>query len=157
MACAALERAESRYTRLVESAEDAICTADEEGNFTSVNRALERVMGRSREALLGTHFTELVHADERGELWLMFVASLEGKYRHRSLQIRTITAIVPSSAIPGNRGDGNSGYTDGDVMDRDAGLCPLAYRRNLGLICTRMIRFRAANSPGRQGGDHGST
>ena len=83
---AALERAEARYTRLVESAEDAICTADEEGNFTSVNRALERVMGRSREALLGTHFTELVHASERGELWLMFVASLEGKRQRREMR-----------------------------------------------------------------------
>jgi len=82
---AALERAEARYTRLVESAEDAICTADEEGNFTSVNRALERVMGRSREVLLGTHFTELVHADERGDLWMMFVASLEGKRQRREM------------------------------------------------------------------------
>ncbi len=82
---AALERAEARYTRLVESAEDAICTADEEGNFTSVNRALERVMGRNREALLGTHFTELVHASERGELWLMFVASLEGRRQRREM------------------------------------------------------------------------
>ena len=82
---AALERAEARYTRLVESAEDAICTADEEGNFTSVNRALEHVMGRNREALLGTHFTELVHADERGELWLMFVASLEGQRERREM------------------------------------------------------------------------
>ncbi len=83
---AALERAEARYTRLVESAEDAICTADEEGNFTSVNKALERVMGRGREALLGTHFTELVHASERGELWLMFVASLEGKRQRREMR-----------------------------------------------------------------------
>ena len=82
---AALERAEARYTRLVESAEDAICTADEEGNFTSVNRALEHVMGRNREALLGTHFTELVHADERGELWLMFVASLRGERQRREM------------------------------------------------------------------------
>jgi PAS domain S-box-containing protein len=90
---AALERAEARYTRLVESAEDAICTADEEGNFTSVNRALERVMGRNREALLGTHFTELVHADERGELWLMFVASLEGKRQRREMRFTRADGI----------------------------------------------------------------
>ena len=83
---AALERAEARYTRLVESAEDAICTADEEGNFTSVNRALEKVMGRKRDALMGTHFTELVHANERGELWLMFVATLEGNRQRREMR-----------------------------------------------------------------------
>jgi PAS domain S-box-containing protein len=82
---AALERAEARYTRLVESAEDAICTVDEEGNFTSVNRALERVMRRTRESLIGTHFTELVRPDERGELWLMFAATLEGARQRREL------------------------------------------------------------------------
>ncbi len=83
---AALERAEARYTRLIESAEDAICTADEEGNFTSVNRSLEYVMGRSRESLIGTHFTDLVNPGERGDLWLMFVASLEGKRRRREMR-----------------------------------------------------------------------
>ena len=96
---AALERAEARYTRLVESAEDAICTADEEGNFTSVNRALERVMGRGREALLGTHFTELVHADERGELWLMFVASLEGKRQRREMHFTRADGVERVASV----------------------------------------------------------
>ena len=98
---AALERAEARYTRLIEAADDAICTADEEGNFTSVNRALERVMGRSRESLIGTHFTEMLHPAERGELWLMFAASLEGKRRRREMRFvradgveRVATAIT---------------------------------------------------------------
>jgi PAS domain S-box-containing protein len=83
---AALERAEARYTRLVEAAEDAICTADEEGNFTSVNRTFERVMGRSREELFGTHFTELLRPDQRGEMWLMFAATLEGTRQRRELR-----------------------------------------------------------------------
>ena len=82
---AALERAEARYTRLVESAEDAICTVDEEGNFTSVNRALEHVTGAGRATLIGTHFTDLVHPGERGDLWLMFVATLEGRRQRREL------------------------------------------------------------------------
>jgi PAS domain S-box-containing protein len=97
----ALERAEARYTRLIEAADDAICTADEEGNFTSVNRALERVMGRGRESLIGTHFTEMLHPAERGELWLMFAASLEGKRRRREMRFiradgveRVATAIT---------------------------------------------------------------
>lgn len=67
-----------RYRVIVESAEDAICTADEAGNFTSVNRAIERVMGRSREELLGTHFTELVQPAEREEFRRMYAATLEG-------------------------------------------------------------------------------
>ncbi|MFI5245433.1 MAG: nitrogen regulation protein NR(II), partial [Gemmatimonadales bacterium] len=67
-----------RYRVIVESADDAICTADEAGNFTSVNRALERVMGRDRTALLGTHFTELLRPGERAEFRRMFASTVEG-------------------------------------------------------------------------------
>jgi PAS domain S-box-containing protein len=80
---AALERAEARYTRLVESAEDGIATMDEEGSFTSVNRALERVSGRPRAALLGTHFIELIAPPERAVMWRRFAATLGGE-RQRS-------------------------------------------------------------------------
>jgi PAS domain S-box-containing protein len=57
---AALERSESRYTRLVESASDAIFTVDQDGRFTAVNRALERAVGRERETLLGALFTDFI-------------------------------------------------------------------------------------------------
>lgn len=57
---AALERSESRYTRLVESASDAIFTVDHEGRFTSVNRALERAVGRDREALIGAPLYDFI-------------------------------------------------------------------------------------------------
>ncbi|HVH39070.1 MAG TPA: PAS domain S-box protein [Gemmatimonadaceae bacterium] len=80
---AALERVEAGYTRLVESAEDAIATLDEEGNLTSVNCALERTTGRRRDRLVGTHFTELVRPAERATLWRAFVNSLGGE-RQRS-------------------------------------------------------------------------
>jgi two-component system NtrC family sensor kinase len=74
-----------RYRVIVESAEDAICTLDERGGFTSVNRALERVMGRGREALLGTHFTELVPTRERDELRLLFADTLDGHRQRREM------------------------------------------------------------------------
>ncbi len=61
---AALARSEARYTRLVESATDAIFTVDQEGRFTAVNRSLEDAVGRPREALLGASFAELVAPDE---------------------------------------------------------------------------------------------
>ncbi len=49
----ALARSEARYTRLVESASDAIFTLDEVGQFTAVNRSLELAVGLTRDALLG--------------------------------------------------------------------------------------------------------
>jgi PAS domain S-box-containing protein len=83
---AALERAEALYTRLVESAEDAICTVDEEGNFTSVNRALEHAVGLRREAILGRHFADALLEGERGEMWLMFAETLAGDRQRRELR-----------------------------------------------------------------------
>jgi len=82
---AALERAEARYTRLVESAEDGIATMDEEGNLTSVNRALERVSGRKREQLIGLHFVELIAPAERAVMWRLFAATLGGERQRREM------------------------------------------------------------------------
>lgn len=82
---AALERAEARYTRLVESAEDAIATMDEEGNLTSVNRALERVSGRKRAKLIGAHFVELIAPAERSVMWRLFAATLGGERQRREM------------------------------------------------------------------------
>lgn len=80
---AALVRAEARYTRLVEAAEDAIACVDEEGNFTAVNHAIEVVIGMPREQLLGRHFTDVIGADDRPAMWKAFVASLDGaRERH---------------------------------------------------------------------------
>ncbi|MEP6990801.1 MAG: PAS domain S-box protein [bacterium] len=58
----ALERSEARYTRLVESASDAIFTVDRDGRFTAVNRSLEQALGRARDGLLGARFAEFVDA-----------------------------------------------------------------------------------------------
>lgn len=74
----ALERSEARYTRLVESASDAIFTADDEGRFTSVNYALEASIGRQRTELLGTHFADVIDPRDRDAMIAVFRATLEG-------------------------------------------------------------------------------
>lgn len=61
----ALARSEMRYSRLVESASDAIFTLDLEGRFTSVNRSFETESGRTRETLLGTSYAELVDGQDQ--------------------------------------------------------------------------------------------
>ena len=63
---AALERSEARYTRLMESASDGIFTVDAQGRFTSVNRSLERGVGRNRHELLGAPFAGVVDARDLG-------------------------------------------------------------------------------------------
>ncbi len=83
---AALVRAEARYTRLVEAAEDAIACVDEEGNFTAVNRALEAVLGTPRDQLLGRHFIDVVAESERPALWQMFAVALTGARERRTIR-----------------------------------------------------------------------
>ena len=75
----ALARSEDRYTRLVESASDAIFTLDEEGTFTSVNAALEFATGRRRHDLIGRHFTAMLEGSpDREKLWVVFAETLRG-------------------------------------------------------------------------------
>ena len=75
----ALARSEDRYTRLVEAASDAIFTLDEEGNFTSVNAALEVATARERTQLIGRHFTTMLEGSpDRDALWVVFAETLRG-------------------------------------------------------------------------------
>lgn len=83
---AAFQRLEATHTRLVDSAEDAIVTVDEDGRFTSVNRALEKVSGKPRSALIGTNFVEILRPSERADLWRLFAATLGGERQRREVR-----------------------------------------------------------------------
>lgn len=93
----ALERAEARYTRLFETAEDAIATIDEEGRVTSVNRSLEEVTGLTREAMVGRPFIEFIDPAERAAMWQVFAATLRGEKPYREMRF--------------TRGDGTQGVS----------------------------------------------
>ncbi|HEY0997721.1 MAG TPA: PAS domain S-box protein [Gemmatimonadaceae bacterium] len=84
----ALARSEARYTRLVESASDAIFTVDTVGQLTSVNRALERSVGRDRQELLGTPFLSLVESVDVAEVAQLLHETLEGRRRRGTLRYR---------------------------------------------------------------------
>jgi two-component system, NarL family, sensor histidine kinase UhpB len=57
---AALRVSEERYRELFENANDVVFTADLEGNFTSINRAGERLSGYERGEALSMNFTAVV-------------------------------------------------------------------------------------------------
>jgi two-component system NtrC family sensor kinase len=73
------ERLAERYRRIIETAADAIFTVDAAGRFTFVNRAFERTVGTSREAMLGAHFSQILgeRQQEIGEQ--LFRATLAGR------------------------------------------------------------------------------
>jgi len=59
----ALRHSEERYRDLYENANDIIYTLDLDGNFTSANKAAERVFGYSREELMKMNRRDIVAPD----------------------------------------------------------------------------------------------
>jgi len=56
----ALAESEQRYRTLVDNANDLVATLDLEGRFTSVNPAVERIIGYKPQELIGVHVDRLV-------------------------------------------------------------------------------------------------
>ncbi|HET6681453.1 MAG TPA: PAS domain S-box protein [Gemmatimonadaceae bacterium] len=95
----ALQRSEARFENLVESAPDGIFTLDEEGQFTSVNRAFERAVGRIRADLIGTHFTATIDPRDRDHLWEVFVGALNGRRLKRELRYLGADGRSPEASV----------------------------------------------------------
>lgn len=81
-----LQRSDARYAQLVETSVDAIFTVDEEGSFTSVNRAFEAATGQGRDAITGHHFTTLLDPRDREAIWELFVTALHGQRMQREVR-----------------------------------------------------------------------
>ena len=111
----ALERSEARYTRLVESASDAIFTVGQDTLMTAVNRSLERASGRGRAELLGVEFSALIDPRDRAAATQALLDALGGQRRRVELRypspdgdIRlcslTLTPLVEGNAVSGALG-----------------------------------------------------
>ncbi len=59
-----LRESEGRFREVFESAPFGICTTGLDGRFLQVNEALCRILGYSREELLGTTWMALIHPDD---------------------------------------------------------------------------------------------
>jgi PAS domain S-box-containing protein len=96
---AALARSEARYADLVESASDAIFTVDTEGRFTSVNRALENATGRTREDLLGTHFSSVIDQRDRDAMQRVLRETLAGRRQRHELRYIDANGVARPGAM----------------------------------------------------------
>ena len=64
---AELKRSEERYHSLIEHANDAIISADREGNIVTFNKKAEEIYGYSRDEILGKSILLLVPEEYRGQ------------------------------------------------------------------------------------------
>jgi diguanylate cyclase (GGDEF)-like protein/PAS domain S-box-containing protein len=75
----ALEESEERYRELFENANDMVYTHDLEGNFTSMNRAGERLTGYTAQDVARINLTELVAPADRKRARELIAKSADGE------------------------------------------------------------------------------
>jgi PAS domain S-box-containing protein len=81
-----LERSEQRLALLMETVPDIIYSLDQQGNFLSVSKSGEQLLGYTVREMLGTSVFALVHPDDRGRV----LEGLEQSVREHDDAINTI-------------------------------------------------------------------
>ena len=75
----ALAHSEERYRALVDTANDIVATLDLEGCFTSINPAVQRILGYAPHELIGVPLRQLIPPDELAIHESMLKRKLEGE------------------------------------------------------------------------------
>lgn len=86
-----LRASERHYRELYEHATDAIYTHDLEGNFTSMNRAGEHLLGYSHKELLAMNMAQLLPLEDLTQAKLMIAHKLAGEPNHTVYEMRVRT------------------------------------------------------------------
>lgn len=86
-----LEISRQAYKGLVENAGDVIYNLDRNGCFTYVNPAGEKILGIPAHMLLGKHFSEVLHPDNREEIVRLHHLTLRAKKELINLEFPVTT------------------------------------------------------------------
>ena len=74
-----LAASQAQYRTLVENINDVIFSVDLDGTVTYVSPTIEEISGRTPEQMVGRHFQETVHPDDRAALADRFEEDLAGR------------------------------------------------------------------------------
>ncbi len=86
----ALQESEARYRRLVEDANDVICTFSIDGIVTGVNQATEILTGWTQEDLLGGHYSRFLNPDSSAIIAERVRKALRGDSITSTYEIATV-------------------------------------------------------------------
>lgn len=108
---AALARSEARMRTILDTATDAIVTADENGRIVLFNRAAEAMFGRTEEAALGQPLESLVPLSVRGVHEKLRLQMVDGGSRR----------MAGGRLVEGLRADGSTFHAQASISVADAG------------------------------------
>jgi two-component system cell cycle sensor histidine kinase/response regulator CckA len=102
-----LDQSRKRYQFLVESSPDIIYTLDEQGRFSFVNDAFERLLGMPRDRVLGRHYSEIVFPQDLGKSQHVFNERRTGRRAGAGTELRL--AAGPTAGPTAGRAAGRAG------------------------------------------------
>ncbi len=83
-----LEESELKYRGLVEDAGAGVATTDLKGRFTFVNHALCRMLGYSKDEMIGKPFAEFLHPQDKPAIMKIFLGAIVKPGRPVDLEFR---------------------------------------------------------------------
>ena len=81
----------TKYLNLLRNSPDIIYVLDSKGNFLLVEGAFEKILGYTREELVGKHFSSVVHPEDRERAQFRFNERRTGKRATTGLELRLVT------------------------------------------------------------------
>ncbi len=88
MAEVALRESESKYRSLVESGGAGIVTCDSNGYVNFINDTLCKLIGYSRNEVMGKPFLDFAHTDDQDEVGRLYMLAVEEKLRDVHFEVR---------------------------------------------------------------------
>ncbi len=95
-----LEISEDRYQYLVENSPDIIYTLDDEGNFTFVSNAVERILGFKSGQLIGKNYTTVIYDEDLAKAKWTFNERRTGERATSGVELRLKSIKGDEAAVP---------------------------------------------------------
>ncbi|MCU1367163.1 MAG: diguanylate cyclase/phosphodiesterase with sensor, partial [Ilumatobacteraceae bacterium] len=128
---------EAHVKAMLDNVRDILVVLDRDGRLVSVNHSIEDSIGFRAEDIVGSHFLEMIHPDDRELAFTRFAETLMGQYSLPVTELRILTA------------DGGSTWFDVDASGLEdpvlggyvVSLRNISVQRNQQIVAERRSEF----------------